>query len=534
MNICRSHGCFARRIFVGLVAACVAAVGSLASASPEEKVIGTDDGPVRGIATPTMFAFLGIPYAAAPAGNLRWQPPRPHARWHTPLDATRFANHCPQIADPFSGSQASVTEDCLYLNVFTPNHIDHGVPHRHPVMVWIHGGGLSSGESDNYDPSKLVHNGDVIVVTINYRLGVLGFLTHPALTAESPGHASGNYGLMDQQFALQWVQRNIADFGGDPNNVTIFGESAGGLSVHSNLASPTAAGLFHKAIAESGAYSLAQPPLATAEAGGAVFASVVGCGSQTAACLRALPVASVLAGQSVVYTNGFVPTVDGRVLTQSVGAAFATGQFNRVPVIEGSNHDEWRFFVGVTEILMGTPLTSAGYIPAIATTLGVPIPVATFLASFYPLAAYPPPSTAPSIALGALGTDAIFACNTRLVAKSLAQYVPTYQYEFNDPNAPLPHAPVSFPSGSYHSSELQYLFDLPTLGFPGLNANQEILSDAMVLYWTRFARTGNPNSVGAPAWPLYGASDRFQSLEVPTPLTKSSFAVDHKCAVWGS
>ena len=154
---------------------------------------------------------------------------------------------------------------------------------------------------------------------------------------------------------------------------------------------------------------------------------------------------------------------------------------------------------------------------------------------FSALAAYPPPSTAPSIALGALGTDAIFACNARVVSRLLAQYVPTYQYEFNDPNAPIPvYVSLSFPGGSYHSSELQYLFDFTALGFPGLSANQEHLSDAMVLYWTRFARTGDPNSLGAPAWPPYGASDRFQSLAAPTPATMTGFTIDHKCAVWGS
>jgi para-nitrobenzyl esterase len=540
MNSCQKDLGFAQKFFVGVFTACVAAVGSSASAKAD--VVITDKGPVRGIETPTMLKFLGIPYAAAPVGVLRWQPPQPHLRWITPLDATSFANHCPQLASLSGSGEASVTEDCLFLNVYTPRHRqsieakendDHGAPDRHPVLVWIYGGGLSTGESNPYDPVKLVEDGDVVVVTINYRLGALGFLTHPALTAESPG-ASGNYGLMDQQFALSWVRRNISHFGGDPDNVTIFGVSAGGLSVHSHLASPTAAGLFHKAIVESGAYSLTQPTLAVAEAEGAAFASLAGCSSQTAACLRALPVTTILASQAAGFPNGFVPTVDGKVLTQSVGAAFASGQFNRVPVIEGSNHDEWRFFVGVTELLTGTPLTAAGYIPAIAATLGVPLPVATSLAGFYPLTAYPPPSTAPSIALGALGTDAAFACNARLVSKLLAQFVPTYQYEFNDPNPPRPPVPLSFPSGAYHTSEVQYLFDLPTLGLPELSAAQEQLSDAMIRYWTRFARTGNPNSRGAPPWPRYGASDQFQSLREPAPAAATGFAVDHKCAVWGS
>ena len=208
-------------------------------------------------------------------------------------------------------------------------------------MVWIHGGALVTGESNDYDPAGLVRRG-VIVVTINYRLGALGFLAHPALAAR-PGGPSGNYGLMDQQAALRWVQRNIGAFGGDPRNVTIFGESAGGLSVLSQLASPGARGLFSRAIVESGAYNLTQAPLATAEAAGEAFAAKAGCASQTAACLRSLPVSTILDNEDF---SGYTPDIDGRVLTQSLKTAFASGQFNRVPVINGTNHDEWRLFVG--------------------------------------------------------------------------------------------------------------------------------------------------------------------------------------------
>ena len=518
-----------------VVMACLALAGSPASAEPDDGIVMTGNGPVRGIEMPDMNVFLGIPYAAPPVGNLRWRPPQPHARWHGPLDATRFGSPCPQRPDSFSNAgRGSVTEDCLFLNVYTRVRDDDERAEPKPVMVFVHGGGLSAGESDLYDATWLVKEGGVVVVTINYRIGLLGFLAHPALSRETSSYASGNYGLMDQQFALQWVQRNIAHFGGNPDNVTIFGESAGGLSVHANLASPTAAGLFHKAIAESGAYSLAQPTLLEAEAAGSAFASLpaVGCGTQTAACLRALPIATILANQS----NCCSLTVDGQVLPESVVAAFATGRFNRVPVIEGSNHDEWRLFVAQAEFATGTPLAGPGYIPAIAATLGVPAPTAYFIGTFiYPLAAYPPPGTAPSIALGAVGTDAIFACNTRVSARLLAQYVPTYQYEFSDRSAPIPAlARPSFPGGAYHSSELQYLFDFRALGYPALNAGQEGLSDAMLRYWTRFAATGNPNRHGAPAWPRYGTSDQFQSLELPAPVTKGGFAADHKCAFWGS
>jgi para-nitrobenzyl esterase len=267
------------------------------------------------------------------------------------------------------------------------------------------------GESDDYNPSSLVSRG-VVVVSLNYRLGALGFLAHPALTAESNHQASGNYGLLDQQAALRWVARNIAAFGGNPRNVTIFGESAGGLSVHSQLASPLAARLFDRAVVESGAYQPVQATLANAQTAGSTFATQAGCADQSAACLRALPVATILAKQS-----GGAPNVDGFVLRQSIVDAFSSGAFNRVPVVEGSNHDEWRLFVAQTEAQTGVPLSAAAYVPTIAATLGIPLDAATALAATYPLSAYP----SPSVALGALGTDIIFAwpaCSRRTCPRS--------------------------------------------------------------------------------------------------------------------
>jgi para-nitrobenzyl esterase len=269
------------------------------NAQESNPLVFTFSGPVRGtVSSPGVHEFLGIPYATPPVGNLRWRPPVPHAPWFTPLEATQFGNHCPQPASPFG--IASVTEDCLFLNVFAPASSDFF--HPHPVMVWIHGGAFVFGESNDYDPTAMAQDG-VIVVTINYRLGALGFLAHPAFAAEptDPDRAgdfqtgfAGDYGLMDQQLALAWVRDNILFFGGDPLNVTVFGESAGGLSVFSQLQSPPAAGLFHKAIIESGAYSLDTQTLAAAEAAGTTFAASTGCASQTAparprpACVRLL------------------------------------------------------------------------------------------------------------------------------------------------------------------------------------------------------------------------------------------------------
>ena len=495
---------------------------AMAGAANPSVVVHTDQGVVRGSARDGLRAFLGIPYAAPPVGNLRWRAPQPAAAWRGVRDATAFASHCAQSVSPFG--VASASEDCLYLNVYTPSSVRPGVPFA-PVMVWIHGGALVVGESDDYNPAALVAQG-VVVVTINYRLGALGFLAHPALSAESPDHASGNFGLLDQQAALRWVQRNARAFGGDPRNVTIFGESAGGLSVSSQLASPLAAGLFDRAIVESGAYLLSPPTLASAEATGASFASQAGCTDQTAACLRSLPLATILALQP-----GASPTVDGHVLTQSLGGAFGSGAFNRVPVIEGSNHDEWRLFVAQAEVTSGAPLSAAAYVPTVAATLGIPIAAATALTAAYPLSAYP----SPSVALGAVGTDAIFACNARRVAGLLSQYVPTYQYEFNDPDAPQQFFPgVSFPTGAYHAAELQYLFSFNRGTPPQFSAGQVELSRTMVRYWSRFARAGDPNSPPVPAWPRYDVTAQsYQALVPGTSGTATGFAVDHKCALFG-
>lgn len=494
----------------------------------------TFNGPVRGtVSSAGIREFLGIPYAAAPVGNLRWRPPVAHAPWFAPLEATQFANHCPQPPSPFG--VASITEDCLFLNVFTPDHDDFF--RLRPVMVWIHGGALVFGESNDYDSTGLVNDG-VIVVTINYRLGALGFLAHPAFAAETtdPDHdhdsdanSAGNYGLMDQQAALRWVRDNIFFFGGDPQNVTIFGESAGGLSVFSQLESPSAAGLFHKAIIESGAYNLNTQSLATAEAAGSAFASATGCSSQTAACLRALPVTTILANENFA---GYTPNIDGEFLPLSLGTALATGQFHHVPVIQGSNHDEWRLFTALDFDLLGAPIANnkTAYETALATLVG---PGAPFVAAQYPLASFP----SADIAFASAGTDVVFACPALAADLSMSQFVPLATYEFNDENAPqdfLP--PVTFPYAAAHASELQYLFNLPiTIPRPPLNAAQLQLSATMQHYWTNFAKSGSPNGSGAPPWPNFNPlAGNFQSLVPPSPSQENNFATAHHCAFWAA
>jgi para-nitrobenzyl esterase len=525
-----------RRLVIGIVLAC-ALIAASAPAAPA-RVVPTDSGPVRGVDSPAV-KYLGIPYAAPPVGELRWKPPQPAARWHGPRDASQFGGHCPQAASPF-GTESS-TEDCLYLNVFTPNgkvvQEQKGKQKakkakRLPVMVWLHGGGLLVGESDEYDPRRLVEQG-VVVVTLNYRLGLLGFLAHPALSAESPQQASGNYGLMDQQAALGWVQRNIKKFGGNPNNVTIFGQSAGGFSVHAHLASPRSAGLFDRAISQSGAYSPREPSLADAETKGLALAHTVGCEVQTEACLRSIPVETLLANQPQL-PGEIGPNVDGDVLPQTIRTAFSSGQFNRVPVIEGSTHDEFSLFAALNIEFVFGQLPNFFYatvVNILVPTLGLDASPAAVV-SEYPLANY---SNSMGRALTAIGTDAVFACPARRAAGSLSQFTPTFTYEFNDPNAPqLFIGPASFPYGAYHASEVQYLFDVPDQqNAPELNGDQQSLADAMVRYWTQFARGGTPNAAGSPPWPGYTvATDTHQSLEPPTPVTGSGFAADHKCAFW--
>ncbi|MEO6028735.1 MAG: carboxylesterase family protein [Candidatus Binatia bacterium] len=489
-------------------------------------------GPVQGVVTPAMHEFLGIPYAEPPVGTLRWAPPVARPAWTTPLDASAFGNRCAQVGGPFG--EASTNEDCLFLNVYTPHR--KSVPERdlrrkRPVMVWIHGGAFQSGSAENYDPTKLVTAGDVVVVTINYRLGHLGFLAHPALSAESPDDISGNYGILDQQLALRWVQDNIAAFGGNPKKVTIFGESAGGISVHTQMASPLAAGTFHRAIAESGAV-FTQPTLATAEASGSSIADTLGCSDQTAACLRDVSVEDVLANQPLSLQTAS-PVIDGVVLPTSLRTAFSTGAFNRVPLIEGSNHDEMRLFVALLFDLQGGPVTEAGYVNAISTLIGIPPGAAGVLAAQYPTANYP----SPGLALSALATDAAFACNAFAVDRFVAGRVPVYAYEFADQNAPMTLLPpASFPYGAAHAIELQYLFTLPQAFPQALSPDQETLSDSMVQYWTRFARTGKPSARRSPRWPPWSltSSPQFLSLQAPSPIVMSegSFRGDHKCSYW--
>ena len=503
----------------------VAAANSGFSSAPTVRIHG---GSVRGVAAPGGYAFRGLPYAAAPIGDLRWRPPVPRAAWKGVRDATQFAPSCLQKPSLFQ-PPGPESEDCLYLNVSTPTLRRAS---DRPVLVWIHGGGFTEDGSRNYDGSKLAAQGTV-VVTINYRLGALGFLAHPAL-ASSPGGPAGNYGLMDQQAALHWVQRNIRRFGGDPHNVTIAGQSAGGVSVLAHVVSPSSSGLFDRAIVESGAFALNQVPLAAAEAFGTTFADTVGCQSQTAECLRRVP-ADVLVNS---FPDAAIPgVVDGKVLKESIGQALAAGHFARVPVLNGVNHNEELIFVAGLHLAVSGGMfvpapdpTPANYQSVISTVLGVSSSRASAIATEYPVSAYP----LPVLALSTLLSDANFACPALQVDRTVSRLVPTFAYQFDDDSAPPLFAGPHFPPIATHTSEIQYLFDQPNAPFPAmLNPTQEALAASMRAAWANFAANGDPTSTAVP-WPSFGASPVVVSLSTPQPSIETNFATTHHCAFWAA
>jgi para-nitrobenzyl esterase len=491
-------------------------------------IVSIAGGRVRGVAGSGGYEFLGLPYAAPPTGNLRWRPPHPPVAWDGVRDATQFAPSCPQPESPFA-PPGPFSEDCLYLNVYTPTLRRDG--HR-PVLVWIHGGGFTEDGARNYDGSKLAADG-AVVVTINYRLGALGFLAHPSL-ASRPGGPTGNYGLMDQLAALRWVKRNIAQLGGDPHNVTIAGQSAGGVSVLDLLVSHRSRGLFQRAIVESGAFALTQQPLADAEAAGEAFATDAGCPDQTAACLRKLPVDALLK----YFPGAAIPgVIDGKVLSESIGSALAAGKFAHVSILNGVNQNEELIFVAGLHVTVsgGTfvpipkePVTGESYQPDIAAVLGVSDERAAAVAAEYPLDAYP----SPDVALSTLVSDVNFACPALQVDRWTSERVPTFAYQFNDDNAPERFAPL--PPAATHSSELQYIFDQPNAPIPGtLNADQQALAASMRAAWASFAANGDP-STPAMGWPSFNQGEQVMSLVPPQPQTETGFSATHHCTFWAA
>jgi para-nitrobenzyl esterase len=547
-----------------LLAACGGSSHGDPSSAP--RIAATINGEVKAVDRLGMRSYFAIPYAAAPVGELRWAAPAPAPKWTSRLEKTASAAPCLQTSNsPFRLQGDS--EDCLYLDVHAPT--GQG---PFPVMVNLHGGNFVTGGTVQYaDPSPLVSKG-VMVVNVAYRLGAMGFLAHPALAKDG---AAGNYGIMDQQAALKWVQENIAYFGGDKNNVTLFGESAGGFSVMVHLAAPGSKGLFHKAIVQSGNYGNDRQ-LPAAQMGGvsstvvdnaikaakAAGAGGIGCeaGAVTAACLRSLPDAVVrkqLADAMYAALANPVPSVDGKVLSKSVKVSFAAGENNKVPLIDGTNQDEYALYVAISEAgrrAAASPpnvdpadksfaLPAVAYAPTIgALTAGSGVNPADLGTTWYPLANYGADAALqPSLAEAALATDLGFSCPAlRTVQRVAAQNTPVWMYEFRDQTA-IPSVGIangkyylSFPQGAAHSYDLQYLYKLQDLG----NEERRQLQAAMSRYWTNFARTGDPNkgdSVVA-AWPAFTGPDQVLGLDVASGggvKALATFEADHKCkAPW--
>ncbi|MFJ5779496.1 carboxylesterase/lipase family protein [Streptomyces sp. NPDC093094] len=510
-----------------------------AHSGPDSLVVRTDRGWVRGAADRDGGrVFEGIPFAAPPTGELRWRPPRPVARWSGVRNATAAAHPCAQLpltllpdGGPVlpgeSNRTGSTTEDCLYLNVWTPAPTG-GRPL--PVLVWLHGGGNVYGAGSDYNASRLAAHG-MVVVTVNYRLGALGFLAHPALSAQSTDHASGDYGLMDQQAALHWVRRNIGAFGGDRDRVTLGGQSAGSADTCLHIASPTAKGLFHRAIQQSGACAvdggLTPLTLNAAERKGSDFAASVGCTDPTAAagCLRAVPTTELIRTSGTGASSLWAPNTGPHVLPRPPHTAWAEGHANAVPTLNGSTHDEYRYFTALyVDLLGGGPLTPDTYAALIRLQHGSR---AAAVLDTYPVSAYP----SANLAYSAVGTDQRFACPARADGRLYSSRAPVYAYEFADPDAP-PFIPAPHtPQGAFHASELTYLF--PTDGVAPLTPAQRRLSATMTAYWARFVATGDPNAPGTPHWPRHTADgDRVQVLAPDRVGPTTGFAADHHCGFW--
>ncbi|HEX5144006.1 MAG TPA: carboxylesterase family protein, partial [Mycobacterium sp.] len=488
-------------------------------------VVLTHAGAIRGLVTPAYLLFQGIPYAAPPVGALRWQPPQPAPAWSGVRDATMPGTRCVQdtARDPDFGR--TVGEDCLSVSVWAPR----AAPSQagRPVMVWFHGGGFANGSADIYGAQGLVTRGDIIVVTVNYRLGAPGFLAHPGIGG------AGNYGLVDQQAALRWVRDSIASFGGDPTKVTIAGQSAGGMSVCDHLVAPGSAGLFRSAIIASGPCS-AQAGVVSAQRDSIAYAAARGCpdGAGVAACLRALP-ATRLSEPPWFYRIGSNtltgPAVGTPVLPVDPVTTMAAGDAARVPVLIGTTHDEFTLFMALEYLRRGRVPTAAEYPGMLAEVFG---PHAGAVGAHYRIERF---GGDVALAYSAAVTDAYFSCVADRIGDGQATVAPVYAYEFNDPRPPTPEPfhRVPFPVGASHALDLRYVFAVG--GAPRKDLLQQRLSDQMIDYWTSFVNTGIPGFAGGPVWPaINGHLDDGprMSFEPNGARVITTFERDHQCAFW--
>lgn len=476
----------------------------------------TTAGPVTGLGVDGVAAFLGIPFAAPPVGNLRWKPPEEPVPWREPLSATSPAPPCPQTTG--LAGETMGNEDCLYLNVYAPAATDAPAP----VMVWLHGGRFTAGSAATENGATIAAETGTVVVVPAYRLGALGFLALPELSAEQPGHpGSGNFGLEDQLAALEWVRDNIAGFGGDPGNVTLAGVSAGGWSVCAHLASPQSNGLFQRAVMQSAPCGLPLRELEPAEAGGADFAAGLGCGEEPdpLSCLRSLPahelVTAPQTGNALTFgeDQDWGPTVDGWILPEQPLEALRAGEPDETPVLMGSTSEEGDVMVALTG-----EISDAELLAYLTRYTGSP-QAASEAAALYPPEHYGDASHR----LSAVITDWLFTCPTRAAATALAGHQPVYLYEFSydDPDVAL---------GALHSSEVSYVFGTPPAGL-AFDEDELALSDTMLHAWTAFYAEGDPGSLAGLDWPAYAPPENAHMLLDADVSTSSGYGAA-TCDYW--
>ncbi|HEY3715488.1 MAG TPA: carboxylesterase family protein [Jatrophihabitantaceae bacterium] len=527
-----------RMLMVGAaVVVCAAGVVTAAAAGPSQPpgpaavacspdtTRQTTNGPVCGIVAKSADEWLGIRYAAPPVGALRWAAPQPPQPWTATLPTTAYGNQC---AQSYWGT-ASGNEDCLFLDVTRPND---GAANL-PVLVHFHGGGFVS-LSGRGDYTLLAYTGHAVVVSMNYRLGIFGFLANAGL-----GEHAGDWGLQDQQAALRWVRDNIEQLGGDPHNVTIFGESAGASSVCDAIASPTAKGLFQRAISEGGEYNTLLgsptnletqdcksdlPSQVEANAAGADYAQIVGCpvASQVAECLRSLTVAQAETGVPYGYQFGGTgtvgPTINGTTLTQSLRQALRTGAVNKVPLIAGSGRDE---------NLVGDVTTAEQYSELVDTQYGR---YANQVLARYPLSRF----GSPAIAFRTVSADSNTVCASLRVNAEVARWMPVYVYEIDDNDIP-PYVAADASGSAPGAQHVRAWYLTPST--PALDANQQALQNEELASVAQFARNGNPVAYGTPLWPRYDRSGHGEVLSLQPAgdselVTTDQLAAQHNCAFW--
>ncbi len=491
-----------RNLFLLALLFAVVVSGYSLAVSAGEDSVKIDGGLISGVNADGVRSFKGVPFAAPPVGDLRWKPPQPVAPWQGVRQCDAFGPECPQAPYPAGSMYAQPpqkqSEDCLYLNVWTTAKAGE----KRPVMVWIHGGALTRGSGSNrtYNGAALAKKG-VVLVTVNYRLGPLGYLAHPELSAESPQHSSGNYGVLDQIAALKWVQRNIAAFGGDAKNVTIFGESAGSWSVNVLVATPLAKGLFHRAIGESGGtfgpmtfLKEDRARLTAAEKMGEAFAKAAAADSIKA--LRAVPVEKIVDlfnNDSEGKKFRTAPNVDGWVLPDEVRNIFAQGKQNDVPIIVGSNANE----MTTLTVPATVPKTMDEYRKRIEPMYGEAI---RDFDALYPVKS---DADVPAAYLGSL-RDVTFTLPMRTWARMTATGKSKAYLYFFTHVAPNPNSKYL---GAYHASEIAYVFDNLNPQNTLLQELDHKLAGTISAYWVNFAKTGDPNAKGLPKWIPYNAKE---------------------------